>query len=373
MQPATTPIRAIVIACDRLALSQSLSLFQDGYPLYSRPLARLRELQDEINADFRPLGAYPDDDVDVAIFLNLPADRSVYDALRSRFAKAKTILVAFETPRQRYLSEPKVLGLFDAVVTYDKSIRAHNVFYFNLPYSPGVIDCAERGFGERRFALMVATNYDISGLSRIRRLLGDRLKRRPHTSWPVASGTAVRSEMGAIARQKVVSASERQPPEQRVDVFGKGWSGARSGRAMRCIPRRRYRSAKGPLEGGLESVGETMCRYRFYIAVENYIGNRNYVSEKIFHAIRGGGVPVYLGDAKIVDKFPANSLVNARVYSSWEQLLFKLSNMSESEWLTRRQSCRETYDTFLKTTYSDDQFATAVLSATRFTASLRLR
>jgi hypothetical protein len=72
--------------------------------------------------------------------------------------------------------------------------------------------------------------------------------------------------------------------------------------------------------------------YKFVIASENYLGSQGYISEKIFDAILGGSVPVYLGEIKIADFVPKNSFIDASEFHSLENLVFALAKMSEEEW-----------------------------------------
>jgi hypothetical protein len=62
------------------------------------------------------------------------------------------------------------------------------------------------------------------------------------------------------------------------------------------------------------------------------VGSQGYISEKIFDALLGGSVPVYLGEKSITDSVPGSCFIDARQFHRLEHLVKKLQRMSEEEW-----------------------------------------
>ena len=60
-------------------------------------------------------------------------------------------------------------------------------------------------------------------------------------------------------------------------------------------------------------------RYPFYLAFENS-NEDDYVSEKIFHALEAGVLPIYLGAANVEEFVPPHSVVRAAAFSGAEEL-----------------------------------------------------
>ncbi len=121
-----------------------------------------------------------------------------------------------------------------------------------------------------------------------------------------------------------------------LDVFGPGWNGEKI--SWCPIYWRRCYSGWKPdkVDYNLERVGygkrKKLGYYKFVIASENYAGSQGYISEKIFDALLGGSVPVYLGEKSITDSVPGSCFINARQFHSLEHLVKKLERMSEKEW-----------------------------------------
>jgi len=66
--------------------------------------------------------------------------------------------------------------------------------------------------------------------------------------------------------------------------------------------------------------------------VENFQGNKDYISEKIFEPMMSGSVPVYLGDEKIDEVVPSDAFVDVRKFKNQADLLKYLKNCPESDW-----------------------------------------
>lgn len=89
---------------------------------------------------------------------------------------------------------------------------------------------------------------------------------------------------------------------------------------------------------------DTIRRYKFTLAFENSI-SVDYVTEKFFHPLMAGSIPVYYG-APNVDEFSPgdNAYINARDFKNSQELAGYLQNVDESqhhEW--RNQPLRPAF------------------------------
>lgn len=93
--------------------------------------------------------------------------------------------------------------------------------------------------------------------------------------------------------------------------------------------------------------------YRFNIALENTVW-KHYVTEKIWHSIKAGCLPVYWGKgSSIYETFPRNSFIDASEFSNSAEVIDFLIDMPYAEWLSRMKKCIITYNESLeKMTYS---------------------
>ena len=64
----------------------------------------------------------------------------------------------------------------------------------------------------------------------------------------------------------------------------------------------------GWAQGAWASIGEVLPNYKFYLAFENS-STTDYVTERVFHALMCGTVPVYLGAENVRDFMPDDNAV----------------------------------------------------------------
>jgi hypothetical protein len=89
----------------------------------------------------------------------------------------------------------------------------------------------------------------------------------------------------------------------------------------------------------LDGRYETLPSYHYNVCTENSVG-RGYVTEKIWHAMASGCVPIYLGATDIDEMVPPDCYIDLR-RTSLEEVL----------WIVQHQSQRER-DEILKRTYA---------------------
>ncbi len=81
--------------------------------------------------------------------------------------------------------------------------------------------------------------------------------------------------------------------------------------------------------------------YKFNICFEN-TAYPHYCTEKIWHAIAAGCLPIYYGaGTAIYETFPENSFVDAAQFETHEDLLSFLENISPAEHIARYNTCLE--------------------------------
>lgn len=89
---------------------------------------------------------------------------------------------------------------------------------------------------------------------------------------------------------------------------------------------------------------ELLKEFRFNLCLENTNWDY-YVTEKIWHAIRAGVLPVYWGkNNTIYQTFPRRSFVDAADFGSHHKLILFLKNMEYQEWKERMLKCLNTYN-----------------------------
>ena len=70
--------------------------------------------------------------------------------------------------------------------------------------------------------------------------------------------------------------------------------------------------------------------YKFYFCFENSV-YKDYVTEKVYHALLAGTVPIYFGAPNFADFVPKNSVIDARKFSSPKDLAAHLAMLSNNE------------------------------------------
>ena len=101
------------------------------------------------------------------------------------------------------------------------------------------------------------------------------------------------------------------------DLYGRGWE--TSG----------YKCYKGQVEDKFAALS----RYRYCICYENGAIN-GFITEKIFDCFLAGCVPIYLGAPNISQYIPANTFIDRRMFTSYEELHRYISAIDESEYNT---------------------------------------
>lgn len=137
------------------------------------------------------------------------------------------------------------------------------------------------------------------------------------------------------------------------DVIGNGWNE---------ISADKNSGFDAGNENWWDSKLEILKNYRYNIALEN-TNWKYYVSEKIWHSIKAGCLPIYYGqDSSIYETFPKNSFIDASEFKSPNDLVDFIVNLPYDSWRKRMDLCTMVYNNSIsKMTYSKFDEAIDVL------------
>lgn len=278
--------------------------------------------------DMKPL-----DTADCIWFLDLPDSKNEYLKARQA-AKSDTpfVLQVMETPAGRSQNfHPKNQALFDYVVTYQQHLPPRdNLFTYRLPHGFGGYHGEHKNFEDRKCAVMVNSNRTEGWLAPRRTGIvglpgiGPNLSgwSRPCWAWI----TPAKGELYSWRRKFAKLAAHKFPGS--LEIYGPGWNGKK----ISWNPMFNRVSYPNCVANGTNQKLDVISNYRFTISVENYRGNEDYISEKIFDPLIAGSVPVYLGDNRIAEVVPKGVFVDVRDFANQESLLKYISNCSEEDW-----------------------------------------
>lgn len=84
-------------------------------------------------------------------------------------------------------------------------------------------------------------------------------------------------------------------------------------------------------KGGFRAILKVLPRYKFYLAFENSLAT-DYVTEKLFHALSVGTVPVYCGAGNVREFLPAeNAAINVADFEGPEDLAAYLTHLDQDD------------------------------------------
>lgn len=276
---------------------------------------------------------------DILWFMDLPREkRKFLEIKRTAKPGAKLVLHILESP----LLFPAAFmeanrREFDAVVSFEYGAGQDSQFSYKLPIDP---EPSFEGvpFQQRKLAVMVNTNR-VEGWMATRKLglVGLPGMGAYFSGWKLPPFHWLRPAKGELYswRRSMAQAFEQHCPEE-FDIYGDGWGGQKISwwpfhhkKLNRC---HRTESIDLSADERSSAKRKKLGNYKFVVAAENYAGSRGYISEKIFDAILGGSVPVYLGEKNITDFVPGSCFIDARNFSDLDSLVEVLINMDEGKW-----------------------------------------
>ena len=278
----------------------------------------------ELNIDFGTDDVISTKDADVLIYMAQPNSPNDVIAQKLKYPNQKTILVMLETSLgARYTSNPKNHLGYDGIITYINALVDEKRYFF-LPPRAFNRDRITSGlpFDQRRLACLVGTNRKMryrSGLFAMRK--GWKFSLRDWIDYIFCPGELIsfRSELGKACATY---------PSGSFDLFGEGWD---------LLPETRNVCLGIPRESTLTYIG----RYRYYFAFENHAGDYGLISERIWDALWGDTVPVYLGHTGIDQFIPRECYIDARQFKKPREMLDWLYRAPESTWEKYHTAGRE--------------------------------
>ena len=266
----------------------------------------------------------PISEADVVIYMAQP--QSPHDVLeqKRRYPGLKAIFAYVETSLgARYVFNPQNHNGFDAVITYNDSI-VDNQKYFPMRPRAYYRDRIRTGlpFEQRRVGCLVGTNRKMryrSGLFTMRS--GWKFSFRDWTDYVFCPGQLIsyRSRVGSACAQYEAGT---------FDIFGEGWE---------MLPETRHIFRGVPTESTLDYIGH----YRYYFAFENHASDCGLISERIWDALWGDSVPVYLGHSGLHRYVPRECFIDASQFETPKQMLDCLCRLPMDAWSKYREAGRE--------------------------------
>ncbi len=145
-------------------------------------------------------------------------------------------------------------------------------------------------------------------------------------------------------RARVGLALKKRDPEL-IDLCGRGWpEGTALLEDSRDIP-----SATEAMYWSNRKI-ELLGEYGFNLAWEN-MEIPGYVTEKFWHSVLGGALPLYWGAPEFHQQIPKDTAIDCRSYLrpggfDVEQLRYDVTNMSEKDYLARMETLHGWHETF---------------------------
>ena len=116
-----------------------------------------------------------------------------------------------------------------------------------------------------------------------------------------------------------------------IDIYGKGWPG-------------NIAIGESRATGWEEKKNDILGMYHFNLCFEN-TNWPYYCTEKIWHSIQGGCLPIYFGNSnKIYEDFPENSFLDYCNFNDAGLLFDYILDMKPDEFEHRMQLCLQSYD-----------------------------
>jgi hypothetical protein len=265
----------------------------------------------------------PPEKADVLIYMSPPLRPKEILEQKQKCPSLTTIFVTYETAiGARYLFNPKNHVGYDAVITYDRKLVDDNRYFYLAPrafYRHRITEGLP--YEQRQVACLVGTNRKMryrTGLLTMRK--GWRFSWRDWLDYVFCPGQLItyRSDIG--------NACARYAPGG-FDIFGEGWE---------LLPE------AGPIFRGIptESTLKYIGNYRYYFAFENHASDRGLISERIWDALWGDAVPVYLGHPRIDEFIPRECFIDARKFKDPHEMLDWLHHAPEKTWSQYRDAGR---------------------------------
>lgn len=125
------------------------------------------------------------------------------------------------------------------------------------------------------------------------------------------------------------------------DLYGQRWNEPTSS-FQKIFGHPRFRCYKGPITGDhWNGKVAKMKEYKFSLCYENNASQPGYISEKILDCFCARCVPIYYGSEGVEDKIPKECWIDAKSFSSLDEMLQCMQNMGELEYNTRIEAIED--------------------------------
>jgi len=278
----------------------------------------------ELNIEFGTEDVVPIKDADIVVYVRALITPDEVITLKQKYPKLKAVLVTLETSLGgRFIFNTQNHKGLDAVITYNKRL-VDNRKYFPLPPRAYYRDRIKTGlpFEDRRVGCLVGTNYKKryrTGLFTMRR--GWKFSLNDWIDYVFCPGQLV------SYRARVAKTCARFEPGI-FDLYGEGWE---------MFPETSRICLGIPAASTLSYLG----KYRYYFAFENHTSDCGLISERIWDALWGDSVPVYLGHKHLDQFVPRECFIDASQFETPKQMLDWLCRSSKATWSKYRDAGRE--------------------------------
>jgi alpha(1,3/1,4) fucosyltransferase len=216
-------------------------------------------------------------------------------------------LIHTETPTRSlgYPKEKMILFIQEPLTPNNHNPAAHQQFSKIITWNDSLID-GKRYFKYYFYRLGHLRNAKIASLADKKKLciLVNANKMYPHENQLYT------------ARNEAIKFFDQYPKD--FDLYGPGWDS------------RKFKTYKGILGSCVEDKIEAMKQYKFHLCYENVAKMPGYVSEKIFHCLRAGCVPIYWGAPNVTDIVPETCFINRENFRNDRELYQYMKNMPDA-------------------------------------------
>jgi hypothetical protein len=288
-------------------------------------LAEVYKRANDFDMSFGTSDVLPACEADVMVYMAHPLSPNDVAAQKLRNPKLFTILLTYETAvGARYTFNPKNHEPYDAIITYNKKLVDDRRYFYIYPRSAYYRHRIREGlsFEQRRVGCLVGTNRKMryrSGILTMRK--GWNFSLRDWVDYIFCPGQLIsyRSEVGKACAQYEAGT---------FDIFGEGWE---------LLPETLPIFRGVPHESTLNYIGN----YRYYFAFENHASDSGLISERVWDALWGDTVPVYIGNKNIDQFIPRECFVDASKFNDPREMLDWLCQTSKETWSNYREAGRQ--------------------------------
>ncbi len=254
---------------------------------HALPYIGIREQVEKMGYNFKPTFDYPGlgEAKDVACIVSYTLlDNNILQSIQKHPREKCFMFVMEPFTNYGFFYDKRLTAYFGKIfVHFDDLIDNKNYFKFYHQQTNEKVVENVPSFEEKKFCLMIQGNFADT---------------HPNSGYP--------------ERQK---AAKFFGNTNEFDLYGARWSGYRCWR------------------GGLADNKTTLIKnYKFYLAYDNTINQRGYVTDRIFDAFYSKTVPIYLGATNVCDYIPQECFINRSDFGSYEELYLYMKSINKERY-----------------------------------------